>query len=151
MTDRTFNSDDMEALLKLNRLREAGLGEALEHLENRFAINFSTHQNLAVYGSLAPGRSNYNQLSHLAGKWHTGYSVTGELTTTGWGTHIGYPALRWSPTGNQVPVQLFISTQLSQHWARLDEFEGQEYLRILVPVYRGNDFFTVANLYGARL
>jgi len=147
---RTFTSDDLNALLEINQLREGNFGEALESLENRFIANFSAHHSLAVYGTLAPGRSNHGQLRNLEGEWYTGYSVTGELLSTGWAAGLGYPALRWSPTGNPVPIDLFVSAELPQHWVRLDDFEGPEYLRILVPVNFGREVVAVANLYAAR-
>jgi hypothetical protein len=37
------------------------------------------------------------------------------------------------------------------HSKRLDDFEGPEYLRILVPVHKGDTVITVANLYAIRL
>ena len=33
------------------------------------------------------------------------------------------------------------------HWRSLDEFEGEDYRRILVPLYQEGQFITVANLY----
>jgi len=147
---RSFNPSDLDALLELNRLREAGGSAALQRLEHRFATDFAADHHLAVYGSLAPGRQNHHELSHLVGEWHSGYFVTGELIQTGWATDLGYPALRWSPTGELIEVQLFVSAELPQHWARLDEFEGPEYVRILVPLHRDGIVAAVANLYAAR-
>jgi gamma-glutamylcyclotransferase (GGCT)/AIG2-like uncharacterized protein YtfP len=140
---------DLEQLLELNRLREKGGSHSA--LERRFADGFSAHHHLAVYGSLAPGRVNHHHVSPLGGEWHTGCFVTGDLIQSGWGTDLGYPALRWHPSGPPVPIQLLISDQLPHHWARLDDFEGPEYLRILVPVHKGDTVITVANLYASRL
>jgi gamma-glutamylcyclotransferase (GGCT)/AIG2-like uncharacterized protein YtfP len=149
MNHRTFGPAELAALLAVNRLREAGSGAAAE-LEHRFANSFSAHHQLAVYGSLAPGGPSHNELSHLNGEWQGGYSVTGELQQSGWGADIGYPALRWLPTGGEVEVHLFVSPLLPERWAQLDMFEGPDYLRILVPVHRGGLVATVANLYAAR-
>ena len=57
----------------------------------------------------------------------------------------GYPAFR---RGNgQVPVSVLTSPALPEHWARLDEFEGADYRRILVPVTLASGAIVVANLY----
>jgi gamma-glutamylcyclotransferase (GGCT)/AIG2-like uncharacterized protein YtfP len=147
---RSFGEADLEALLELNRLRAGAATPGLRELESRFASAFAADRRLAVYGSLAPGRANHSQLRDLLGEWHSGLSVTGELVRRGWGADLGYLALLWSATGPDVPVQLFVSEQLPLHWARLDEFEGPDYLRILVPVASAGVVVAVANLYAAR-
>jgi gamma-glutamylcyclotransferase (GGCT)/AIG2-like uncharacterized protein YtfP len=148
---RPLEPVDLEALLELNRLRaRGGSGPRLQDLEDQFARDYSAHEHLAVYGTLAPGRPNHHQISDLAGEWLTGYSVTGELIDSGWAADLGYPALRWAPDGGAVPTHLFVSRQLPEHWARLDDFEGGDYLRILVPVHSGDSRVAVANLYAER-
>lgn len=136
-----------QALLALNRLRMAEplVARSLDHaLEPLFRA--STH--LIVYGSLAPGRPNHGQLSALQGHWTAGW-VTGALMQHGWGAAHGYPALRWSPGGDRVPASLFVSLDLPHAWPRLDEFEGSDYRRILVPFFRGERLVAVGNLYAA--
>ena len=91
---------------------------------------------LAVYGSLAPGRSNHAQMAGLAGEWQAGF-VRGHLVASGWGAAQGYPGLRPDPLGPEVPVQLFTSDDLPAHWPRLDAFEGAEYERVVVEVDLG--------------
>ncbi len=141
---------DLADLLELNRLRAHGTSSRSDVLEARFASRFATDRHLAVYGSLAPGQSNYGQLQALSGEWFAGYSVRGTLLHHGWGDIIGFPALRWSLSGPSVPVKLFVSEDLPQHWSRLDAFEGADYLRILAPVFENDDVIAVANLYGVR-
>ena len=144
---------DLAALLELNRLRALGAsGDSPEGrvLEARFERRFSAHRQLAVYGSLAPGRENHGQLGDLAGSWQGGLFVTGELIESGWGSELGYPAMRWSLAGSPVPVQLFTCARLPEHWARLDAFEGADYVRVLVPVRDGTAVVAVANLYALR-
>jgi gamma-glutamylcyclotransferase (GGCT)/AIG2-like uncharacterized protein YtfP len=119
-------------------------------LERHFASEFSADCHLAVYGTLAPGRENHSQLSGIVGEWRDGLTVTGELIRLGWGADLGYPALRWSPDGNHIPVQLFVSPDLPRHWPRLDAFEVRDYLRILVPVGSDHAELVVANLYALR-
>jgi gamma-glutamylcyclotransferase (GGCT)/AIG2-like uncharacterized protein YtfP len=88
---------------------------------------------LATYGSLAPGRSNHHQLAALDGRWLEG-QVRGRLVDAGWGAALGYPALVLDPDGVDVPVHVFESDDLPQHWARLDEHEGSDYRRVVVTV-----------------
>jgi gamma-glutamylcyclotransferase (GGCT)/AIG2-like uncharacterized protein YtfP len=145
-----LQSPDRRALSELNELRRRGPAPRLQELEREFSARFGVHRHLAVYGSLAPGRSNHHELRELRGDWQPGLSVTGDLLDRGWGAGIGYPALRWSAAGPPVAIELFVSDDLARHWARLDEFEGADYLRIVVPVYAADALVTLANLYAAR-
>ena len=88
---------------------------------------------LAVYGSLAPGQSNHDQLAGLRGDWRAGV-VRGRLVASAWGAAEGYPGLRPDPDGPDVAVQVFESEDLPAHWARLDVFEGDAYERVIVTV-----------------
>lgn len=141
---------DFDALIELNTLRAGPDSPRLRQLEQEFSRRLGAELRLAVYGSLAPGRSNHGQLEGLRGEWHSGFSVTGERVDRGWGAGIGYPALHWSRSGARVAIDLFVSDELPRHWPRLDEFEGADYLRIVVPVYSAAGLVAVANLYAAR-
>ncbi|MDJ0498248.1 MAG: gamma-glutamylcyclotransferase [Acidimicrobiia bacterium] len=88
---------------------------------------------LAVYGSLAPGRPNHDQLAGLEGRWIEG-TVRGELREEGWGAELGFPALVLDPAGSAISVRLFESPDLPAHWARLDAFEGSGYRRVATAV-----------------
>jgi len=88
---------------------------------------------LAVYGTLAPGRINHHQISALAGTWERG-TVQGKRFSSGWGAALGFPGLILDPLGPSVEVQLFESEDLPEHWARLDEFEGTGYRRVVATV-----------------
>jgi len=94
---------------------------------------------LAVYGTLRPGESNYAMLADVPGTWLTG-TVSGVRFIA-----KGYPAFRRG-TG-EVPVSVLTSPELPEHWTRLDEFEGADYRRILVPVTLASGAIVVANLY----
>lgn len=149
-----LDADEREAMARLNALRAPGTdaartGDEAAGLEARFAERWSADRRLAVYGTLAPGEPNHHHLSELPGHWRPG-TVTGELVQVGWGADLGYPALRWSADAGEVAVQLFASEALPAHWARLDEFEGGQYLRILVPVRMADGTLEVANLYAAH-
>ena len=84
---------------------------------------------MATYGSLAPGRPNHDQLDGLHGRWLKGH-VFGRLVDAGWGADLGYPALILDSHGSAVPVDVFESTDLAEHWSRLDDFEGGGYQRV---------------------
>ena len=88
---------------------------------------------LATYGSLAPGRPNQHQLDALEGRWSEGH-VYGKLVDAGWGAGLGYPALILDPDGSAVPVHVFESMNLPDHWSRLDDFEGSGYQRVVTSV-----------------
>jgi gamma-glutamylcyclotransferase (GGCT)/AIG2-like uncharacterized protein YtfP len=132
-------------LLRLNE-------EPAEHSEAHRLISamFYTQHRLVVYGSLAPGEPNHHQLDGIHGVWERGV-VHGELHDRGWGARIGYPALEWQPDGPTVDVHLFSSEQLPEHWARLDQFEGKEYRRCLVPVFKSGELLAVGQIYTSEV
>lgn len=88
---------------------------------------------LAVYGSLAPGRVNHHQLADLGGRWLNG-TVRGRFAEAGWGAAIGFPGLILDSTAPEVEVQVFESSDLPDHWTRLDEFEGESYERVATEI-----------------
>ena len=93
-------------------------------------MSIGPEQRLATYGTLAPGRVNHHELNGLQGEWHTGI-VRGFLVKMGWGADLGYPAINLDPEGDEVEVFIFESADLPAHWARLDEFEGEQYARVV--------------------
>ncbi|MGI9505488.1 MAG: gamma-glutamylcyclotransferase family protein [Geminicoccaceae bacterium] len=93
----------------------------------------SAHTRLATYGTLAPGRVNNDQLSDLAGEWRQG-TVRGRLVEAGWGAELGYPGLILDLSGQDIGVHVFESPDLSNHWLRLDAFEGAGYRRVVTQI-----------------
>ena len=90
---------------------------------------------LATYGTLAPGRVNHHKLSCLRGTWRRG-TVFGRLVQSGWGgAELGFPALILDSADDPIEVFLFESEDLPSHWARLDDFEGSGYRRVIAPVH----------------
>jgi gamma-glutamylcyclotransferase (GGCT)/AIG2-like uncharacterized protein YtfP len=83
---------------------------------------------LAIYGTLAPGESNHDQVSMIRGDWRQG-TVRGWLSAEGWGLTFGFPGLRLDPAGEVIKVQVLEAANLPDHWPRHDAFEGEEYLR----------------------
>ena len=92
-----------------------------------------TVDRLFTYGSLQPGGPSEHVLEGIHGEWQPG-DVTGFLVEAGWGAALGYPALRLDPAGDPVPGFVFTSSELANHWDRLDRFEGSEYLRVVADV-----------------
>ena len=93
----------------------------------------SAETRLAVYGSLAPGEENHDQLAGLSGVWRRGV-VRGRVFRLEEGEAMGYLALELDPEGPLVVVQVFESAELPAHWMRLDTFEGRCYCRVIAPV-----------------
>lgn len=131
------------------RLRQVDAVRAME-AERQLERSYRHSHRLAVYGTLAPGRSNHHIVEPYGGTWTRG-RVRGDLVEAGWGAVVGYPALRLRADGPWVPVHLLDSHRLAGAWPDIDAFEGDEYQRILVPVFADRDDATVliavANLY----
>lgn len=139
----------MELLDVINASRR-GHAPANKLAEDTLEVIFAIRETLASYGSLAPGRKNHHIVEPLGGNWTEGF-VEGDLLDSCWGSAIGYPAFLPKPGGPAVKVFVLRSAKLASAWERLDDFEGVEYLRILVPVFANefdrNSVIAVANLY----
>lgn len=88
---------------------------------------------LFIYGSLQPGGPNEKILSAIGGEWETAI-IRGKLLEAGWGANMGYPGLVIDEGGVDVHGHVFASSNLSAIWAYLDEFEGDEYTRVIASV-----------------
>jgi gamma-glutamylcyclotransferase (GGCT)/AIG2-like uncharacterized protein YtfP len=117
-------------------------GRVDDDAERLLDAAFGCCQRLAVYGTLAPGEANADQLADCPGTWSQGM-VTGRRAQR------EHPVLTFDASAGAVPVLVLHSEVLPAHWARLDAFEGDDYHRILVPVARSHGSYTVANLYEA--
>jgi gamma-glutamylcyclotransferase (GGCT)/AIG2-like uncharacterized protein YtfP len=132
-----------------NEGRRAGAEDS--EVERQLDALFRISETLAVYGSLAPGQANHHIVAPLGGEW-TGGVVEGELLPAGWGTGLGYLGFRPLAGGGTIAVQVLTAAALTTAWPMLDEFEGPEYQRILVPVFSVDGerrLQAVANLYAA--
>ena len=90
-------------------------------------------QRLFIYGSLQPGGPNEHLLTAIGGEWEPAF-VTGKLVGRGWGATMGYPGLVLDAAGTKVHGQVFSSSKLNASWDYLDEFEGDEYNRVITEV-----------------
>jgi gamma-glutamylcyclotransferase (GGCT)/AIG2-like uncharacterized protein YtfP len=125
------------------------VSDAERQLDSLFAVS----RTLAVYGTLAPGKPNHHVVAPLGGEWTAGI-VEGDLLAEGWGAPLGYPAFNPRIGGTAIPVHVLTSPALPSAFPELDDFEGPEYRRILIPVFTPDPpaarrLYTVANIYAA--
>ena len=90
-------------------------------------------EKLFIYGSLQPGGPNEHVIAAIGGHWEPAV-IKGKLVERGWGASLGYPGLVVDESGNDVHGHVFSSSNLNANWAYLDEFEGEEYERIVTSV-----------------
>ncbi len=104
---------------------------------------------LFVYGTLAPDRPNEHVLAEVPGTWEPA-TVRGTLLQEGWGAAVGYPGIVLDEYGGEVHGFIFSSEELSAHWARLDEFEGAGYERVVASVELENGTVVKAQIYALK-
>ena len=93
-------------------------------------------ERLFIYGSLAPNCPNHHIVAHIDGPWQSG-TVEGHLVQQGWGAVMGFPGIVISDlteAKEEVKGLMLTSAQLAENWAMLDEFEGDQYERVIVSV-----------------
>ncbi len=90
-------------------------------------------ERLFVYGTLQPGQPHEHVLTAIGGEWQPAV-VKGTLVDSGWGSSMGYPGLVLDDGGDEVKGHVFASVNLSNKWADLDAFEGEDYLRTVASV-----------------
>ena len=103
-------------------------------------------ERLAVYGTLAPGRPNAHVLADVPGRWIVG-TVRGVLCAAGWGAELGFPGVVLDPHGPLVEVHVLESAVLTDHWARLDAFEGPGHRRMFTIVRTSTGGEIAAQIY----
>ncbi|MEM8981897.1 MAG: gamma-glutamylcyclotransferase family protein [Pseudomonadota bacterium] len=103
-------------------------------------------QRLFVYGTLAPGQPNAHELSGIDGTWEPA-TLRGRLFAAGWGAASGYPGVVVDPAATAIAGHVLTSTDLHQHWRRLDAFEGDGYQRMLAPVQLASGAIVDAYVY----
>ena len=103
-------------------------------------------ERLFVYGTLAPGRPNAHVLAEVPGRWEPA-TVRGTLFLEVWGAAVGYPGIVLDELGGGVHGFIFSSEELSAHWARLDEFEGDGYERVVTSAKLGDGTVVKAHIY----
>jgi gamma-glutamylcyclotransferase (GGCT)/AIG2-like uncharacterized protein YtfP len=104
---------------------------------------------LFVYGTLAPGRPNAHVLAGVPGRWEPA-AVKGTLLEEGWGAAVGYPGIVLDEPGGDVNGFIFSSEALSAYWARLDEFEGDGYERVVTSAELEDGTVVKAHIYALK-
>jgi hypothetical protein len=100
-------------------------------------------ERLILYGSLAPGGVNDFLLAGLEGDWQR-CQIRGRM-----GRYKGFKSFKWDPEGPEHTVWLFSSPSLPARLPELDDFEGEDYHRILIPARVGNEWI-IANIYEGK-
>lgn len=95
-------------------------------------------EHLFVYGTLGPGRPNAHILEAIGGTWSHA-TVRGHLKQQGWGANQGYPGLLLDENSEKIQGFVFSSENLKCNWSMLDDFEGEEYKRVLTKVSLADD------------
>lgn len=103
-------------------------------------ISDNPAERLIVYGSLAPGGPNNFMLARLEGAWQK-CTIRGRM-----GKYRGFKVFRFDPDGDEHQAWLFSSPALPEKFPDLDDFEGDEYRRTLIPVRIGGEEI-LANIY----
>jgi gamma-glutamylcyclotransferase (GGCT)/AIG2-like uncharacterized protein YtfP len=98
---------------------------------------------LVVYGSLAPGEANHFLVAGLSGEWRRCH-IRGHL-----GHYRGFKSFRYDPQGPEHPAWLLASAELPRVIFELDDFEGEEYERIMIPA-RVNGHWVMAQVYEGK-
>lgn len=134
---------DLDKIIAINRQR-IGLDPHDPSSDQAFSVSTGAHKQLCVYGTLCPGQENHYLMEPLEGQWddatYCGYFSPPDQS-------YGYPRVAWTPHGDENLGNLVTSSKLPAHWAVLDEFEGEDYCRLLTLVQTKAGTF-VANIYG---
>jgi pimeloyl-ACP methyl ester carboxylesterase/gamma-glutamylcyclotransferase (GGCT)/AIG2-like uncharacterized protein YtfP len=87
-------------------------------------------EHLFVYGTLRPNDVNAYVLEPIGGEWREA-TIRGRWLEEGWGyVKHGLRAMVVDAQGQEIPGQILSSSNLKNHWAALDDFEGSDYERV---------------------
>lgn len=116
--------------------------------EKAFIRNHRPDSAFIAYGTLAPNRPNHHVIAHINGTWRQGI-IRGQLENIGWGANIGYAGFKLVGIEEQNIIKAYVlfSDKLAQNWGDLDEFEGEEYKRILAKFELDNGKMGVGHIY----
>ena len=139
-----LNKNKSISHITLSNLNNARLNEE----EKTFLKRYTPEKFLIIYGTLAPGRQNHHIIAHIKGDWKEGI-IRGKLETKGWGANMGYNAFKHVSIELQETIKAFVlfSDELVANWKMLDEFEGDEYKRILAKYELDNGETGVGYIY----
>lgn len=101
---------------------------------------------LFIYGSLAPNEINGHILKGIGGTWEEA-TVKGILYEKGWGAQMGFPGIILDNSASKIDGYLFTCENLDKKWDFLDDFEGEEYERVIAEVKLANNKYIDAFIY----
>jgi len=101
-------------------------------------------ERLIVCGTLVPGGQYHYLLADLEAIWEE-CTIRGRL-----GTYRGYPTFKWNPAGDPHEAWLVTSPGLPAKFRKLDDFEGQDYTRRLIPAEVGRRL-VIAYIYEGKV
>ena len=122
--------------------------EDLTEIEKMFLNKYKPQQSIIIYGTLAPNRPNHSKIEHIKGKWTKGI-IKGKLVKEGWGAELGYFGFKHSALDEQENIEAYVlfSDELVDNLTYLDEFEGDDYIRVLATFELDNGEIGVGNIY----
>jgi gamma-glutamylcyclotransferase (GGCT)/AIG2-like uncharacterized protein YtfP len=131
-------ADEILSLFLQEELIEYALKSSNRKTKSAFVNRLlgSPCQKLFTYGSLMPGKQNHFKLDKFKGEWEKGFTL-GSKIKNGWGSDLGFDSLRWNPLGHKIEGYLLKSPILANSWQLLDDFEGNDYKRSLLPIFLG--------------
>ena len=103
-------------------------------------------ETLFVYGTLMPNCPNGFVLEKVVGKFVPA-TVRGKLIDAGWSAGMGYPGIRLEMGDDTIHGFLFYSSNLINHWEKLDIFEGLEFTRTPIIVQRYDELEVQTYIY----
>jgi len=101
-------------------------------------------ERLIVYGSLVPGGLYHFLLADLPGTWEQCF-IRGHM-----GEYWGFRTFQYDAAGPEHPAWLLTSPALPGIFAELDDFEGDNYERIVISA-RVSGRRVMAQIYAGRL
>lgn len=140
---KTLNNHKNIANIASGNLQNAHLTQT----EIAFLHDYRPKNALIVYGTLAPNAPNHHIVAHIKGEWQQGI-VLGTLVKEGWGADLGYLGFKHnSETPEIINVYVLISDELVKNWQYLDDFEGEEYRRLLAKYELQNGQIGIGYIY----
>lgn len=89
-------------------------------------------------------------LDSIGGRWEKA-TIKGEFMETGSIQGFPYPGVRLSDDGDEIEGYLFVSGNLSNHWDRIDAYEGIHYERVVTRAILADGRETDAYVYELKL
>jgi len=142
-----LNNKNYSTTQRLNEKDDSDLSD-----EEKFVIKKYQPQNVfIVYGTLGPDRPNHHKIEHIQGRWSKA-TIKGKLEAKGWGADLGYYGYVKATSEEEEEIEAFIlfSDELTMNWKFLDDFEGDEYERILAEFKLENGESGVGNIYALK-